>query len=128
MINKALNVSLRLRTILKKEITLLLFPTAERKEKALWGAGLTPPGEAAASQAPAPRLPSAPRSSWPAHHPSQPQAGLAGRPHGHAPGGNIWRSLQRLDDAGGLAEGAGAHHVHLPHPEPGAEGKTRCTL
>lgn len=73
---------------------------------------------------PHPEPPSVP--CRPAHHPSQPEAGLAGRAHGDAPGGDVGGSLQRLDDPGGLAEGAGAHHVHLPHPEPG--GEERCSV
>lgn len=36
---------------------------------------------------------------------------------GPRPGG-----LQRLDDPGGLTEGAGADDVHLPHSEPARRG------
>lgn len=61
--------------------------------------------------------PAAPRH--PTHHPAQPQAGLAGGPDGDAGRSHVRGGLQRLDDPGGLAEGAGPHHVLLPHPEPG---------
>lgn len=125
MINKALKVSLRFPTTLKKGSNFAVTPYAECKEQALkcwpalpWVSSHIPSTNT--------QLPSTRRLPSPAHHPSQPQAGLAGRAHGDAPGGNIWRSLQRLDDAGGLAERAGTHHVHLPHPEPGAE--KRCSV
>lgn len=122
MINKALKARLRFPTTLEKETIWLLLLRAEREEEeeeALWE-GWPGPWGAAPSPSPAPLHAHIPRA---AHHPSQPQAGLAGRAHGDAAGGHVRRGLQGLDDPRGLAQRAGAHHVHLPHPEPGAGGK-----
>ena len=60
------------------------------------------------------------------YHPSQPEAGLAGRAQGDVGGGDVWGRLQGLDLPGGLAGGAGAHYVHLPHAEP--DSTEPCSL
>ena len=52
-----------------------------------------------------------------AHHPSQPEAGLAGGAEGDVGGGHVRRSGQGLDLPGGLAGRTGAHYVDLTHTE-----------
>lgn len=65
--------------------------------------------------------------SLPTHHPAQPQAGLAGSSDSDAGRSRVGRRLQRLDDPGRRAGGAGPHDVALPHAEPGgaARGQSR---
>lgn len=60
-----------------------------------------------------------PAALWEPHHPTEPQAGLAGRAQGYIGRGHVRGRLEGLDLSRRLAGWAGAHDVHLTHAKAG---------